>query len=268
MSGALFPHFGFSFYDDPPGRIIRKGKGDIPSLFQSNRLLTMGLHSLMKQVNACDIFTDQGLASYRGISFLMMMGTSDQLLEDLGCLYDPLLSLDGDENKTEISRALERMCGTPYGHRQDVYERIHENKEIYEEVFHLDIQKDTGYLDFIYLTAQTMTSIELSHKTVLNLIREGGGKLRTLFQAPLCPDLDKTLLSSIFSFDESKTRQMVWNENNHLLFGVFPGMFGFEGAIFDVTTGIVSGKRKDLVRFLLFLNGTGILAERDLRYLV
>lgn len=264
-SRVLFPHYGFSFYDDPPGRIIRKGKGDIPSIFQSRRLFSLGLDSLMKQVKSFDMFTDDGLAQYRELSVLMMMGNTDTLFTDLQCLCDPVGKAQCDER---VTVPLIRLCGQPMVGENDYFERLHDIMVIYEEAFHLDIHDDTGYLDFIYLTANTMISLELSHRTVLNIIRSGAEYLKPLFQSPLNPEWDKPILKEIFSFNETNTNWLIMHDQRHQLFGVFPGIFGFEGAVFDVATGLVSGKRKNLVRFLLFLNGMNLLAERDLRYLV
>jgi hypothetical protein len=262
---VVFPHFGFTFYDEPPGRIIRKGRGDIPSMFEARRLLNLGQHSLFKRVSAHDMFTDQGLALYRGLHFHMLIGAEDRIGEDMAAMVHPRLCPDSDPAFREYLAPF--ICDVIVDDTA-VAAALRESADMYDEVFHLDFLKDSGYHDAIYLTADTFTSVELSHSSVLNIIRSGGAALEPVCQVPLSDRRDGDVLSEVFAYDPLHVRHIHWNGRSCPLFGVFPGLFSFEGAIFDVATGLISGKRRHLVRFLLYLNGKGLLSERDLRYLV
>lgn len=261
--GAIFPHYGFSFYENPPGRIIMKGRGNTPSVFRSNRLNSLGLGSLIKRVTSQDMFTDHGLSFYRDRSFVMALGTAENLIRDLGFLKAP--GNQGQE-QFDLWNALDSQSWiAPIS--TEAYESLADQRRLYDEVFHLDIEGYTGYFDMIYLTADTMTSLVLSHTTVLNIIKTQARHLKPLFQMSLSAD-DEPFLTYIFNMDRAKVKSVAFKNSNHLLFGVFPGLFGFKGAVFDVATGMISGKRKDLVSFLLLLDGLDLLAGRDLRYLV
>lgn len=263
FEGALFPHYGFSFYENPPGRIVMKGKGNTPSVFKSDRLNSLGLGSLIKRVKSTDMFTDHGLASYRPLSFAMALGTADNLKRDLGFLREASLPL----GKDKLWQDLNALDWIETVSKKD-QETLSDHRKLFDEVFHLDITGDTGYLDVIYLMADTMTSVVLSHTTVQNIIRTQARHLKPLFQIPLCPDADESYLSGLFNMDRTRVKPLTFRGCHYDLFGVFPGLFGFKGAIFDVSTGMVSGKRNHLVQFLLLLNGLNLLSQRDLRYLV
>lgn len=265
MGRVVFPHFGFTFYDEPPGRIIRKGRGDIPSMFEARRLLNLGQNSLFKRVSVHDMFTDQGLAVYRELGFHMLIGAADRLPEDLAAMVHPRLCPDSDPAIREYVAPF--TCDVIVDDAV-VEAALRDSADMYDEVFHLDFLKDSGYHDAIYLTADTFTSVELSHSSVLKIIRSGGIALDPVCQVPLDDLRDGDILSEVFSYDSRHVGHLSWNERSYPLFGVFPGLFSFEGAIFDVATGLISGRRRHLVRFLLYLNGKGLLAERDLRYLV
>ncbi|GAB6095006.1 hypothetical protein JCM14469_12580 [Desulfatiferula olefinivorans] len=265
MTGrVVFPHFGFTFYDDPPGRIIRKGRGDIPSMFEARRLLNLGRHSLFKRVSPHDMFTDEGLAVYRELGFQMLIGAEDKLPEDLAAAIHPRLCPDGDPVFREYAAP---FIGDSIVDDAVVDASLRDAADVYDEVFCLDFLRG-GYHDAVYLTADTLTSVELSHSSVLNIIRAGGPALEPVCQVPLSAGRDGEILSEVFSFDPDQAAHLTWNTRSYPLFGVFPGLFAFDGALFDVATGLVSGKRRHLVRFLLYLNGKGLLSERDLRYLV
>lgn len=261
LSTAIFPHYGFTFYEDPPGRIVKKGKGNTPSIYQSNRLINLGLGSLIKTVKSTDMFTDEGLASYRDLTFFMVMGTVESLVDDLA-----FLRISSHTNNGIWSHLKDFDWIPEVGDSEK--DSLRQNQAMYEEVFHLNTAKGSGYGDFVYLTAGTPTSLVLSHATVQNIIHSRARHLKFLLQIPLSPDEDQECLKNVFFMDNKKSCKAFFNESTFKLFGIFPGLFGFKGAVFDVATGLLTGKRKDVVQFLLLLNGLNLLAQRDLRYLV
>ena len=264
MTKTLFPNYGFSFYENPPGRVIRKGRDDTPSLFLSDRLVNLGDGSFVKILESQDVFTDYGLSLYRNVSFLMFLGESDQLVKDIQCLLGharhcfnhPLLGF------------FDEVLGKNPENRTGCHDIIQENLAILDEVHAMEYDHDSGYGDCAYLTSNMKTSLELSHVTIRNIIESSGRGFTELVQVPvLQPEYDH-MLSNVFHFEESHSHRLAWGKRSYPICGIVPGIFAYDGVICDVARRIVSGKRKDLVRFILMLRKENILDERDLRYLV
>ena len=265
MDRSVLPHYGFSFYDEPPGRVIQKGQGDVPSLYVSNRLLNLGESSLIKTVESVDIFSDYGLSFYRDLSFLIVMGRENEILSDIEWFLE---SNNDVVSPFPVVKALNEIIDNSMKTNSIIKNQLMNNRGIYEEVHNRNIRKDSGYLDCIYLMADMMTSVVLSYATIKYIIESAGEGLVQLLQIPMMTEGYETILSNVFGFKKEKAFFLEFRGEKIPLWGITPGIFGFEGVLIDVVKKTVSGKRKDLAHFLLMLNEKKRLDERDLRYLV
>lgn len=264
MPHGLYPHYGFSFYENPPGRIMRKGNGRRPALYRSNRLFNLGAGSLVKSLESSDMFSDYGLGYYRNVSFLMFMGRRDRLFADI----QPFLNLDEPVAGHPIIRYFSDITGIKKSEDTDKADTFSEHHTILEEVGNLEFDSDSGYADSVYLMSHVMTSLVLSHITIRQMIESPPLGLTELVQIPVMTEEYKHLLSSVYKYDEAKCSVISWNGSDTPLCAITPGIFGYEGALLDVAKRTMTGRRADVVRFLLYLNKKKVLDSLDLNYLV
>jgi hypothetical protein len=264
MPHGLYPHYGFSFYENPPGRIIRKGSGRRPTFYRSNRLFNLGVGSLVKAIESSDMFSDYGLGHYRNVSFLMFMGKSERLFLDI----QPFLCGDEPFSDHPMIQFFSGRAGIPLNQERDLPDELSEHHAILEEVGNLEFDSESGYADSVYLMSHVMTSLVLSHVTIRQLIEVSPQGLTELVQIPIMTEDYKHMLSSVFKYDETQCHVMTWNNGDIPLCAITPGIFGYEGALLDVAKRTVTGKRADVVRFLLYLNKKKVLDSLDLNYLV
>lgn len=264
MPHGLYPHYGFSFYENPPGRIIRKGSGRRPALYRSNRLYNLGAGSLVKTVESSDMFSDYGLGYYRNVSFLMFMGRREHVFKDI----QPFLCVDELASSHPIIRFFSDITGMTENEERDKADTLSENHAILEEVGNLEFDSESGYADSVYLMSHVMTSLVLSHITIRQMIESPPQGLTELLQIPVMTGDYKHMLSSVFKYDEAQCSVMTWSNCDTPLCAITPGIFGYEGALLDVAKRTVTGKRADVVRFLLYLNKKKVLDSLDLNYLV
>lgn len=264
MTRALYPHYGFSFYENPPGRIIRTGRGVRPALYRSSRLFNLGAGSLIKSIESSDIFSDHGLGYYRNMSFLMFMGKGDCLIADV----QPFLGTDDPAFDHPMFCFFSERAERPENDGKTLTDTLFEHHAILEEVGNLEFDSENGYADSVYLMSNVMTSLVLSHTTIRQIIESPAKGLMELLQVPVIAGSYNHILSSVFQFDEAESCHMTWDGRSLPLCGISPGIFGYEGVFFDVAKRTVTGKRVDVVRFLLYLNENKLLDSVDLRYLV
>ncbi len=263
-SRLLFPHYGFSFYENPPGRVIAKGHRDRPAFFRSNRLHNLGQNSLVKTLMASDMFSDQGLAFYRPLSFLMFIGAASQLRRDVRCMdiFGP------DHPDHPAARFFSKWEGWGHASGDEPEENDVNPEAMAGSVGQLDFESPGGYADCVYLLSDVMTSIVLSHVTVRQLIERPFPELVPYYQVPVETDAYRDLLSTVFQYDGKSAVRLDGNGVSWPLCGISPGIFGFGDVVFDVARRTLSGRRHDLVRFILELNRHQVLDPADLRYLV
>lgn len=264
LGRGLFPHYGFSFYENPPGRVVRKGTGDRPTLFRADRLFNLGKGSLIKTLDASELFSDYGLSFYRNLSFMMVMGKRNGVLKDIDRLSE---TAEADRDHP-LLRFLWLKGKDQGGAGKSSNEGISEHHAILEEVGELDFHGENGYADSVYLMSNVMTSLVLSHITVRRIIEASGHGLDELLQIPVMDENYERLLSTVFQFDETCARHADWNGDSLPLCGISPGILGYRGVLLDVARRTATGKRADLVRFILFLNASKMLDAPDLRYFV
>lgn len=266
MTGrGLFPHYGFSFYENPPGRIIRHGRGGRPTLFRSDRLYTLGLSSFVKVIAAQDMFNDDGLAFHRNLSFLMVIGKRDALFDDFRLYLDFKSRDDNDHPLVRFFSQRPEDHGTGIKPCLEILGGQHDLLEI---VGDLDYDSDNGYADSVYLMSGLSSSLVLSHITIRNLIEKESHGLAELLQIPVLDERYSGLLESVFQFDRKSAFRGGIGTEKLSLCGISPGILGYGDVVLDVAKRTVSGKRTDLVRFILHLNREGVLDQMDLRYLV
>ncbi len=266
MTGrGLFPHYGYSFYENPPGRIIRRGRGERPTLYRSDRLYTLGASSLLKVLPAQDMFNDDGLSVYRNQSILMALGKRDALFEDFGRV---LGQKDRDLEEHPLVRFFSRRAVSQGRGKKPLLDDLAGQHAMLDMVGDLDYGSDTGYADSVYLMSGLTTSLVLSHITIRNLIEKETHGLEELLQIPLLDEGYETTLKSVFHFDRLDAFYGELGSERLSLCGISPGILGYDGVLLDVAKRTASGKRADLARFILYLNRESVLDAMDLRYLI
>ncbi len=295
---SFFPHYGFSFYDHPPGPFISTVVDDIPGLYVSNILFNFGSESLLFQTNAtvCNDKAPEGPVCF-------FIGSMEQLTQDVVCTSTAGLSVKRPDSHQGhlLAETIDQLYNTLVhnthktgvtsqsvlptkkpGHKPDDQiedstaspnqDRIQEIKILYQELEQVNTIDESGYLDFIYLTAGMLTSVRLSFTTTHRISEDFPPELMPVYQIPINPDqyFSDPDISEPENANQNECTGTLWyNQKKFLLHPIVPGLYCHScGIFFDLFTRTVTGKRKQISRFLWYLNKKKLLANMDLNYLI
>ena len=133
----------------------------------------------------------------------------------------------------------------------------------------VEIGDNYDYRSFVHKTMDILTSVQISPDTRGKINDWGKKGLTPLCQIPFGLGGYHHLLIDNFGWEEKSVPKADFSGKKHPMFAITPAYFGHAcGAFYDAEKGRVIGKRKQITRFIQFLNQENLLQEHDLKYLI